>query len=58
MSRRNNDQPSDAAIAAMLRRMHNDAAADESREGRHASSARHEQLAAEYRDAGREGGSR
>lgn len=37
-------------IARMLQRMHNDAAKDESKAGLHASSAKHEQLAAKYRD--------
>lgn len=50
-SSRNNQPPSRAEVLRMLQRMHNTAAADESREGRHASSARHEQLAAKYRNA-------
>lgn len=49
---RSDEQPSeDVALLQMLARMANDAAASESKAGRHASSARHEQLGAKYRNA-------
>lgn len=38
-------------VLDMLNRMHSDAAQDESEAGSHASSSKHEQLAAKYRDA-------
>ncbi len=48
---KNKNMPSGKAVAEMMHRMHTDAARSESKAGWHASSAKHEQLAAKYRNA-------